>query len=105
MKSEFRSRPVYLQRDERIEAHFLTCFLALLVYRTLEIKLDGKFTIREIIDAMKTMKFRRIEGIGYIPCYTRDRITDALHKACGFQTDVEFISDKQMKKILKETRS
>ncbi|MGN1382034.1 MAG: IS1634 family transposase [Eubacterium sp.] len=105
MKSEFRSRPVYLQRNERIEAHFLTCFLSLLVYRTLEIKLDNEFTVREITDSMKRMKFRRIEGMGYIPCYTRNRITDALHKACGFQTDVEFISDKQMKKILKKTRS
>ena len=40
MKSEFEARPVYLQRDDRIKAHFLTCFIALLIYRILEKKLD-----------------------------------------------------------------
>ncbi len=46
MKSEFKARPVYLQRDERIRAHFLTCFLSLLVYRLLEHKLMSNIRLQ-----------------------------------------------------------
>jgi len=42
MKTEFSARPIYVQREDRIKAHFLICFLALLVYRLLEKKLDEK---------------------------------------------------------------
>ena len=44
MKSEFEARPLYLQRYDRIEAHFLTCFIALMIYRILEKSLDKKYT-------------------------------------------------------------
>ena len=104
MKSEFRSRPVYLRREERIKAHFLTCFIALLVYRVLESRVGEDISIRELISTMKEMKYRKIEGMGYIPCYTRSHITDVLHAACGFSTDAEFISNKKMKKIMQKTK-
>ena len=48
MKSEFEARPVYVQRDDRIKAHFLTCYISLLVYRLLEKKLDEKYTCSQI---------------------------------------------------------
>jgi transposase len=104
MKSEFRSRPVYLRREERIKAHFLTCFIALLVYRVLKSRVGEDISIRELISTMKEMKYRKIEGMGYIPCYTRSHITDVLHAACGFSTDAEFISNKKMKKIMQKTK-
>jgi hypothetical protein len=50
------------------------------------------------------MNFFRLDGIGYLPEYTRTQITDDLHEEFGFRTDTEIITDKTMKKILKETR-
>lgn len=82
MKSEFHSRPVYLRREERIKAHFLTCFIALLIYRVLETKLREDISVRKLISTMKEMKYRRVEGLGYIPCYTRNHVTDTHHAAC-----------------------
>lgn len=104
MKSEFKARPVYLRRDDRIKAHFTTCFLALVLYRCLEKKLDGKFTTSQIITQMKEMNFLSVPGEGYMPTYTRTDFTDALHEAFGFRTDYQIVSNKQMKKIYKETK-
>jgi transposase len=50
MKTEFKARPVYLQDDDRIKAHFLTCFIALFVYRILEKKLPDDFTTPQIVE-------------------------------------------------------
>ena len=104
MKSEFKARPVYLQRDDRIQAHFITCFLALIIFRFLEKKLDEKYTCTEIITALRDMNFYRIEGEGYIPTYTRTDFTDYLHNAFNFRTDYEIVTNKNMKKILKDTK-
>lgn len=104
MKTEFRARPVYLQKENRIRAHFLTCFLALLLFRKLEEKLDGSYTASEIIETLRKMDFYKISGIGYMPCYKRTQITDALHAAFDFRTDKEIITDKRMKKIIKDTK-
>lgn len=104
MKSEFRARPVYLHKDERIQAHFLTCFLSLLIYRMLEQKLDEKYTVSELTQALRSMDFFRIEGLGYLPEYTRTEITDDLHEVFGFRTDTEIVTDKTMKKIIRATK-
>ncbi|MEG1583560.1 MAG: IS1634 family transposase [Anaerovorax sp.] len=105
MKSEFKARPVYLQRDDRIKAHFTTCFIALIIYRFLEKKLDGKFTCSEIISGLRNMNFYEIPGDGFIPTYTRTDFTDALHEAFGFRTDYEIVTKKQMKEIFKATKT
>ncbi len=104
MKSELKSRPVYLKNDSRIEGHFLTCFLALVVYRYLEKKLGEKFTCCEIINGLRGMNFLEGKGEGYIPSYTRNDFTDALHDAFGFRTDYEIVSNKKIKKIFKDTK-
>lgn len=104
MKSEFRARPVYVHKDSRIRAHFMTCFLSLMVFRLLEKKLDEKYTVSEIIATLQGMKFQKIRGVGYIPCYTRTEITDALHDAFGFRTDKQLITDKKMKEIIRSTK-
>jgi len=105
LKSEFKARPVHLRRDDRITAHFTTCFISLLMYRLLEKKLKNKFTSETIIRHLRNMNFQELKGSGYIPTYTRDDFTDAIHEAFGFRTDYEIVSLKQMKKILKETKS
>ncbi len=104
LKSDFRARPVYLSRDDRIKAHFTTCFLALTVFRYLEKRLNGAYTSTEIIDQLRRMNFYFIPGEGFIPTYTRTDSTDALHEAFGFRTDHEIVTTKQMKKIFKDTK-
>ena len=104
MKSEFKARPVYLNRDERIKAHFITCFLALILYRYLEKKLDYKYTAHEIIETLRNMNFLCTSAEGYIPSYTRTELTDDLHEAFGFRTDYEIVPTASMKKIFKATK-
>lgn len=99
MKSEFKARPVYLSRDDRIQTHFTTCFLALVLYRYLEKSLDEKFTCNEIINGLKDMNFYHVPAEGYVPTYTRADFTDALHEVFDFRTDYEIVSLRQMKKI------
>ncbi|VDN46943.1 protein of unknown function [Petrocella atlantisensis] len=105
MKSEFKARPVYLQRDDRIKAHFTTCFLALVLYRYLEKDLDNQFTTNEIVGQLKDMNFYCVPGQGFIPTYTRTDFTDALHDTYGFRTDYQIVSDKEMKNIYKRLKS
>lgn len=105
MKTEFKARPVYLQRDNRIQAHFMTCFISLLIYRLLEKRLSGEHTCNEIISGLRDMNFYEIKGEGYIPTYTRTDFTDALHDNFGFRTDYQILTAKQMKKILKDTKN
>lgn len=104
MKSEFKARPVYLSREDRIKAHFTTCFMSLIMYRLLEKKLGNKFTCSEVINGLREMNFYEIKGEGYIPTYTRTDFTDALHESFGFRTDYEIIKKTQMKKILSMTK-
>jgi transposase len=104
LKSEFKARPVFLRRDDRIKAHFITCFLALVIYRYLEKRLDEKFTTSEIVSQLRDMNFYSVMGEGYIPTYIRTDFTDALHDAFGFRTDYQIVSNKEMKKIYKETK-
>ena len=104
MKTDFSARPVYLQDENRIKAHFLICFLALLAYRILEKKLDFKYTCSELLDTLKTMNFAEIQEQGFIPLYKRSRLTDDLHEACGFRTDYQFITKSHMKNIQKKSK-
>ncbi|GAB6171074.1 IS1634 family transposase [Paradesulfitobacterium aromaticivorans] len=104
MKSEFRARPVYLSREDRIKAHFTTCFISLIIYRLLEKKLNSKFTCSEIINGLRDMNFYKVKDEGYIPVYTRTDFTDALHGTFGFRTDYEIIKNKQMKNIFRATK-
>jgi len=104
MKSEFKARPVYLSRDDRIKAHFTTCFLALTLYRYLEKRLDERFTTDDIVTGLRDMNFCSVPSEGYIPTYTRTDFTDALHEAFGFRTDYQIVSNKMMKKIFRDTK-
>ena len=104
MKSEFDARPVYLQRGDRIKAHFLTCFISLMIYRILEKQLNEKFTCEDLINTLQEMNMRKIGVHGYIPCYTRTSITDALHENAGFRTDYEILSPKVAAGIIRRSK-
>lgn len=105
MKTEFKARPVFLQREDRIKAHFLTCFISLFIFRVLEKKIGEKYTCDEIIKTLREMDmYRPGEKLGYMPAYTRTDLTDDLHAACGFRTDYEIITDINMKKVIRESK-
>ena len=106
MKTDFEARPVYVRREDRIKAHFLTCYISLLVYRLLEKKIGNKYTCNEILDTLRSMQVTLLsKESGYIPSYKRTDLTDDLHKAFGFHTDYEFISKSAMRSIIKSTKT
>lgn len=104
MKSEFDARPVHLSREDRITAHFAICFLALVIYRYLEKETDSKYTTCQLIETLRNMNFIYEKPDLYLPAYTRTDITDLLHDKFGFRTDFEAISEKSIKKILKDIK-
>lgn len=103
MKTEFAARPVYLSRDDRITAHFTTCFLALTVFRYFEKRVGQGYTCNELLEQLKSMKFYKTNE-GYIPVYTRTDLTDKIHEKFGFRTDFQLITHADMKKIIKSTK-
>jgi len=105
MKQEFRSRPVYMQTKEGIEAHFLTCFIALFIYRILEKQLGEKYTCEEIVETLKSMMLTRPgEKMGYLPAYTRNELTDHLHTIAGFRTDYQITTDVKMRGVIRQSK-
>lgn len=105
MKTDFEARPVYVRREDRIKAHFLTCYISLLVYRLLEKKIGNNYTCNEILSTLRSMQVTLLtKESGYIPSYKRTALTDDLHKAFGFHTDYEFISKSAMRSIIKNTK-
>lgn len=99
MKSEFKGRPVYVRLEDRIKAHFLTCFISLVLYKYLEKKLRKSYSCEKLISTLREMNIREVVGEGYIPTYTRTDITDDLHEAFGFRTDYQIITKENVKKI------
>ena len=96
-----------MRRDDRIKAHFLTCFLALLLYKYLEKKVNrgGKhFTTTEIVETLRSMDFLGVAGEGYIPTYTRTDLTNNLHGSAGFRTDTQIVTRQKMRSIIAQTK-
>lgn len=105
MKHEFKARPAFLTRDDRITAHFMTCFIALILYRMLEKKLEEKYTTTEIISTLRDMNMTKLEGYGYIPSYERTDLTDELHRLFGWDTSKEIVSIGGMRNICKRSKN
>ena len=104
LKTDFDSGTIHLSREDRIKAHFLTCFISLLIYRILENKLNYKYTNTQIIDKLKEMNVYEEKGNGYSPSYIRDDLTDDLHEIFGFRTDYEIVSYENFKKIFTQVK-
>lgn len=104
MKSEFKARPVYLSRDDRIKAHFTTCFLALTIFRYLEKKIKSKYTATEIIEALRNYNLRELKGFGYIPDYELTDIVEDLQNIFNINTSTEINDYKKIQKICKQTK-
>ena len=104
MKSDFLARPVNLSREDRIKAHFMTCFISLFIYRLLEKKLDNKYTTSQILNTLRNMNVFESKGDGYLPTYTRTDLTDDLHEIFNFRTDYEINTYKDFKKIFQKIK-
>ena len=104
MKDDFRSRPAYVSRNDRIKAHFMTCFIALLVYRILEKKTGEEFTCGEMTETLRSMQVTKVKDIGYQPSYTRTEVTEVLHETAGFRTDYELTREKAMRGIIRKSK-
>ena len=102
MKTDFEARFVYLNRVDRIKAHFLTCFLALLHFQLLNRSLKGTYTTEQLLHTLKDISFTEIEEQGFMPVYERQEITDDIHETCGFETDHQFITKRKTKGIQKK---
>lgn len=105
MKTDFEARPVFVRREDRIKAHFLICYISLLIYRLLEKKIGNKYTCNNILDTLRSMQVTLLsKESGYIPSYKRTDLTDELHNVFGFHTDYEFIPKSDMRSIIKNTK-
>ena len=103
MKSEFKAKPVYLQRQDRIKAHFLICFISLLILRIIEEQTEHKYTVKELLSTLQDMEVSLFKDI-YIPSFNSDSITNDLHKYVNFNLNKAFIPATEMRKILKDIK-
>lgn len=105
MKEELGSRPAFVRREDRIKAHFMTCYISLIIYRLLEKRIGKGFTCDQIIQTLRAMNMTFLSTANsYIPSYTRTELTDALHQSFGFRTDYEIITKASMRTVIKNTK-
>jgi transposase len=102
-KSDLETRPVYLSSKEHIEAHFLTCFISLVIARCLEIRLGGNFSITRIADSLKAATCTHIQENYYLLDY-RDDVTDAICEKLGIDISKKFLPFGEIKNILASSK-
>lgn len=104
LKTDFKARPAFVWTDNHIRAHFMVCFIALLIFRIIECELKYEYTAPEIISKLREMTLNILPGYGYRPNYTRTDLTDALHQIAGFRTDTEIVTNQRIKKIMSDIK-
>ena len=105
MKTHFSARPVFHQKRERIIAHFMICYTALLIYRLLEKKLDiygTHFTIDNVIETLNSMNVANIEDMCYMSTYTSSAVCTALNAITGLDLDKKYYQPKELNKKIKK---
>ena len=98
-KSELETRPVYVWTDESIEAHFLSCFVSLLIIRLLEQKLNKKYSNPYVIDSLRKYSSTNIEHDIYLQNFRNDVIQD-LEQVFNIDLSRKYLTLSQIKKIL-----
>lgn len=99
MKNEFKSRPVYISRKTRIRAHFLTCFIALLVYRILEQQLGNVFTTAQIISTLRNMNLTHLKDGNYVPSFKTTEISEKLQEISNIELDFDILTPRRIQNI------
>lgn len=102
-KSEFETRPVYLTREEHIEAHFLICFTALLIARILEYVMKNKYSVGTLLDSLKKANCFRLEQNYYVFNYY-DQVLADIGQALGLDFSLKYRCLSDIKKILGEVK-
>lgn len=104
MKTDFSARPVHHRKENRIVAHFMICYTALLIYRILEKMLndkEGHFTTRQVIETLNNMEVANLEDLCYMSLYDGSKVCDALNFVFGLELDKKFYQAKDLNKKIK----
>ncbi len=99
IKSEFKARPVYVKKDEHVEAHFLVCFVALVIMRVIEKMIEKKHTVKQIRNSLTSYSCSYLEQNYYLFDY-RDDIIKTFESVYGFDLSKKIMSLSEIKKIL-----
>jgi len=105
LKTNFSARPVYHSKKNRIIAHFMVCYTALLIYRLLECKLDQygiHFTTDNILDTLKNMNVSNSQDIYYTATYRGSQVCTALNGLYGLGLDKKYYQPKELNKKIKK---
>ena len=98
-KSDLETRPVFVWTKEHIEAHFLTCFISLVILRLIESKTNRKFSTKSIINSLKQYTSNNLEHDIYLQNFTNDIIKD-LSKIYNVDLSRKYLTLSEIKKIL-----
>ena len=105
MKTNFDARPVFLRKPERIRAHFLICYTALLIYRLMECKLDDNLThvtTSNLIKTLRNMNVVNMDDMYYKSIYSGSQALDALEKCFELQLNRKYYRPSDLNKIVKK---
>lgn len=105
MKTNFDARPVFLRKPERIRAHFLICYTALLIYRLMECKLDDNLThvtTSNLIKTLRNMNVVNMDNMYYKSIYSGSQALDALERCFGLQLNRKYYRPSDLNKIVKK---
>lgn len=105
LKTNFNGRPVHHRLDNRIVAHFMICYTALLIYRLLEKQLKDKkydFTINEILTTLKNMNVSNRDGLFYEAEFTSSKVCTALNDLFNFRLDKKYYQNSELTKLVKK---
>lgn len=105
MKTNFDARPVFLRKPERIRAHFLICYTALLIYRLMECKLDDNLThvtTSNLIKTLRNMNVVNMDDMYYKSIYSGSQVLDALEKCFELQLNRKYYKPSDLNKIVKK---
>lgn len=105
MKTNFEARPVYHRKEERIRAHFMICYTALLIYRLMECRLDDQgmhVTTNQLIETLKNMSVVNVHDLYYMSVYQGSRALSALEKDMPLLLDRKYYQPKDLTKIIKK---
>jgi hypothetical protein len=100
IKGEFKARPVFLQTDAHVDAHFLICFVALVLMRILEKMLGEKYTVGQIRESLINYSCSHLDQNYYLFDH-RDDVIKMVESVFGFDLSKKIMSQAEIKKILK----
>ena len=102
-KSNLETRPVYVWTKKHIEAHFLTCFISLLILRLIEYKINRKYSTNEIIESLKKYQSTKLEHDIYVQDFTNNVIKE-LSEKYNIDLSRKYLSLSEIKKLLKKQK-